>query len=80
MRRSGNGVEDWSEEMKKRVYISGKVTGTTDYKERFNAAAELLSRQDGVEVINPVAFSENLPVGSPWLDYMKICLPLYLGG
>ena len=39
--------------MQKTIYISGKITGTEDYEERFRKAEmELMSR--GFNVLNPV--------------------------
>ena len=47
-----------------RVYISGKITGTTDYRERFEAAEGYL-RGLGHEPVNPV-----------WIGYMvKLSMP-----
>ena len=43
-----------------RIYISGAITGTTDYKERFKKAEKELLKK-GYEVINPVNIAENLP-------------------
>lgn len=37
---------------RKRIYISGPITGTTDYKERFAAAADFL-RKGGYKPVNP---------------------------
>ena len=36
-----------------KIYISGPITGTTDYKERFREAAEAVKKK-GFEAINPV--------------------------
>ncbi len=55
------------------VYISGKITGTTDYRERF-ALAEKALKADGYKVLNPVKFTAKLPEGSPWEEYMKLCV------
>jgi len=43
-----------------RIYISGPITGTTDYKERFAAAEEKL-KANGYEVVNPARVTESLP-------------------
>ena len=58
--------------MRKRIYISGKVTGTTDYVERFAKAEESL--KDMGETYNPVTHTANIPAGSPWIEYMKVAL------
>ena len=43
-----------------RIYISGKITGTEDYIERFAKAEKELTKQ-GYEVINPAKISTCLP-------------------
>ena len=57
------------------VYISGAITGTTDYEERFKAAEHQL-REEGYDVMNPAAISALLPKGMPWSAYMEVMLPL----
>lgn len=56
-----------------KVYISGPITGTDDYMERF-AKAEYDLRQKGYEVINPAAVNENLPASTTWEQYMEMSL------
>lgn len=47
----------------KRCYLSGAITGTTDYKERFSKYADKL-RQSGYVVFNPAAANlEGWPEG-----------------
>ena len=47
-----------------KIYISGKITGTTDYRERFDAAEDHI-KSLGHEPVNPV-----------WIGYMlKISMP-----
>lgn len=56
---------------KKRIYISGPVTGTDDYTERFaKAQADLTER--GYSVINPVLVNSNMPEDATWEEYMKM--------
>lgn len=43
-----------------RIYISGPITGTTDYKERFAVAEEKL-KANGYEVVNPAKLAAALP-------------------
>ena len=57
-----------------RVYISGAVTGTDDYKERFDEAEKMLTEK-GFDVVNPVKEMEKFADDS-WLDIMKRCLIL----
>lgn len=60
---------------KKKIYISGKITGTDDYKYRFAIAErELTSR--GFTVLNPVKAGKWLerylaPEIPTWSQYMK---------
>lgn len=55
---------------KKKVYISGKITGLeeAEYKRNFNTA-ELWLTGLGYDVVNPVAYPP-IPNGS-WTDYMR---------
>ena len=53
------------------VYISGAISGTDDYMERFeNAEKDLLSR--GYTVINPAKINSFLPTTTTWEQYMEI--------
>lgn len=62
--------------MKKIIYISGPITGTTDFEERFQAAEDmLLDKYPGAEIKNPVKFCAHLPKGSTWDEYMAVCIP-----
>lgn len=58
-----------------RVYISGPITGTEDYIERF-AKAKAALQADGNSVINPAALGEVLPADATHAEYMELCLPL----
>ena len=58
------------------IYISGAITGTTDYKERFEAAEHQLREAGYEEVINPAKISALLPKKMPWGAYMEVMLPL----
>lgn len=55
-----------------RVYISGKITGTTDYIERF-AKAEKELKDRGYEVINPAEMCRSLP-RLEHSQYMQLCM------
>lgn len=55
----------------KRIYISGPITGTTDYKERFGKVEELLKGK-GYEVLNPAVLNEILPVTTQYEEYMSM--------
>lgn len=56
---------------KKRVYISGPITGTEDFTERFAKADQRLAAA-GYEVINPAKVSSTLPALTHG-EYMAIC-------
>lgn len=60
--------------MTKTVYISGKITGTSDYMERFKLAEDKLKAQ-GYKVVNPAYISSLLPELSHE-EYMEIDLLL----
>ena len=55
----------------KKVYISGPITGTDDYIERFEKAENDLKSQ-GYSVINPAKVNSNLPEDTTWNEYMKM--------
>ena len=57
--------------MKGKIYISGAITGTTDYMERFKAAEEKLWQQ-GYEVVNPAAVNSMLPESTDYEEYMQM--------
>ena len=58
-----------------RVYISGAITGTDDYIERFEQAEQEL-KERGFDVINPVKVNRILPKTSSHSDYMHISFAL----
>ena len=60
---------------KKVIYVSGKITGTSDYADRFSAAEDRLIAE-GYEVLNPVRTGKWLerylaPEKPTWVQYMK---------
>lgn len=54
-----------------KVYISGKITGDTDYKQKFDRAAEFLCNI-GHEAINPTVIDAQLTYD----EYMRIDLAM----
>lgn len=56
-----------------KVYISGPITGTNDYLERFNKAESHLIDL-GYTVVNPALVNSNLPKGTTWSEYMEMSL------
>ena len=61
----------WRKRMSKRVYISGAITGTTDYLQRFAKAEEELTKQ-GFSVINPAKVNAQMPDDTTYEEYMKM--------
>ena len=55
----------------KKVYIAGKITGESNFKEIFKRAENKFIRQ-GVIVMNPA----ELPSGFDYEDYMKVCFAM----
>lgn len=58
-----------------RVYISGAITNTTDYLERFKVVEDVLQAQ-GYETINPASLLDNLPPTTTNDEYMHISYAL----
>lgn len=56
----------------KKVYISGQITGTDDYMERF-AKAEKELTEKGYSAINPAKVNAQLPEDTTYEEYMKMC-------
>ena len=55
-----------------KIYISGAITGTDDYMERFEKAEKELTEQ-GYSVINPAKVNAQLPEDTTDEEYMKMC-------
>lgn len=60
-----------------RIYISGPISGTADYKERFRQAKTEIAEMVKTSmfdwtIINPVEFCEQ--IDGTWADYMDVCL------
>jgi hypothetical protein len=59
-----------------KIFISGRISGTNDYMERFAHAEEFLKNQNSNNiVINPTKVTATLPHSS-WEEYMDVTLPL----
>lgn len=56
-----------------KLYISGPITGTEDYMERFVAAQKELE-EEGWSVVNPALVNSNLPEDTEWEDYMRMAV------
>lgn len=55
------------------VYISGKITGTKNYKRKFAKAERELKRK-GFDVINPARMNACMPKSCDWDDYMTVSI------
>ena len=55
-----------------KIYISGAITGTDDYIERFANAEKELTEQ-GYSVVNPAKVNAQLPEDTTYEEYMKMC-------
>lgn len=60
---------------RKRIYISGKITGTDDYMERF-AKAEKYLIMKGYSVLNPAKVNAQMPSDTIYDEYMQIALTM----
>ena len=54
-----------------KIYISGAITGTDDYMERFTKAEKELTEQ-GYSVVNPAKVNAQLPEDTNYEEYMKM--------
>lgn len=60
-----------------KIYISGKITGTTDYMERFENAEDYLNKTfPGCEIINPALINSYLPKSTTHKQYMSMSLTM----
>lgn len=55
----------------KKIYISGAISGTDDFMERFAKAEKELAEQ-GYSVMNPAKVNSMLPKDTSYADYMKM--------
>ena len=58
-----------------KVYISGPITGTDDYMERF-AEAEKALTLCGYDPINPAKVNAQLPESTTWSEYMSMSITM----
>ena len=71
----GLSVEKYNPSTLKKVYISGPITGTKDYLEKFeDIETALVLVHQGVEVINPAKVNAHLPESTTWEEYMRMSL------
>lgn len=73
--KQGILVEEYNPSTLKKVYISGPITGTKDYLEKFeDIETALVLVHQGVEVINPAKVNANFPESTTWEEYMRMSL------
>ncbi len=58
-----------------KVYISGPITGCSNYHDKFEAAQKGLESQ-GLDVVNPANLDKIMPPSATHSEFMKICIPL----
>lgn len=58
-----------------KIFISGPVSGTTDYMERFGNAQKYLESL-GHSVVNPVLVTSNLPEDTTQKEYLSLDLTM----
>ena len=58
-----------------RIYLSGPITGTKDYMERFAAAESELSEFD-LAVVNPAKVNGQLPKETTYSEYMEMSMAM----
>lgn len=60
--------------MIRRIYISGPITGTTDYKQRFEETEKKLKETfPDADIVNPVKITESLEHFTND-EYLKVCI------
>ena len=60
--------------MREIIYISGAITGTSDFQERFQRAEDKLRAMD-YEVINPARVNAQMPELT-WEQYMQMSITM----
>lgn len=58
-----------------KIYISGAITGTDDYIERFQTVEERLIAE-GHQVLNPTSVNSMMPDKTSYEEYMQVCFCL----
>jgi hypothetical protein len=67
--------ENTNEKQTEHIYISGPITGTKDYMQRFEKAEKELTEK-GYSVINPAKVNAMLPQDATWEEYIRVSLTL----
>lgn len=56
-----------------KVYLSGPISGTADFKKRFKDAQRDLWNMGIAWVVNPAEVISHMPHGMPYKDIMDMC-------
>lgn len=56
-----------------KVYLSGPISGTADFKKRFKDAQRELWNMGIAWVVNPAEVISHMPHGMPYKDIMDMC-------
>lgn len=59
-----------------KIYISGPITGTDDYLDRFAEAEKALKEMGYINIVNPAEEGTKLPEDSSYEDYMRLSFDL----
>lgn len=60
-----------------RIYLSGPITGTDNYRENFQEAVKRLNNEGQYDIINPAELCQVMPAATTsWEDYLQICVHL----
>lgn len=63
------------QELMKKIYISGGITGVQDYMEHFSRAQKFLVKKYKY-VVNPALINSNLPGNRGYDDYIRVSMAL----
>lgn len=58
------------------VYLSGPISGTDDYMERFEKAEKEVVEATGCGVVNPAKVVKQLPEEIGYEDCMRVCIAM----
>ena len=60
-----------------KIYLSGPITGTDNYRENFQEAIRRLNNDGQYDIINPAELCQVMPAATTsWEDYLQICIRL----
>lgn len=63
--------------MIRKAYLSGPVSGTSDYRRRFKEAEDYWSNLEScTSIINPIEVNRKLPGGCSYEDLMRMCMTM----